>query len=517
MSDVRPDPNAFDDEGPTTLSRRPDDPGPAVLATDRPLDFVLGGAPDRQTHADDPRGHSLLEVHLTWNGTLIDTHHARRGVITGGEATGQRWRLLGQDVAWVPAPLALVLPFAPPMLSEVDTRPRADLPLSGEGVPTDGTLPLFRESSGAWEALLQPGWAATLESADGEVTEIPASSEASVLDIPDGAQLTVQVGALSLHARRVPASKKVLAANPLERLDYFFLGLLALGGTVAACATVLILLLPGAPESDYTALLDRTQVIVQPDMRPEDPPVFDKGAEGRSAERAKGEDGTRGEEVARDEPGAGAQDAPTDQEIVKDAGLLGALQDAGLREGFGGSVSDSVLEGIGFMHGKGVARGSGGLGDRNSGLGGGGRTDGIGGLGPKCPPGATCVGTGHVGNGPGGWEKRQAVLQIDTEETVMIGGIDPAQIDKVIKANLAKFRYCYQRQLQRDPTLRGKVVNRFTIAQDGTVSSTSTKASSVGSPAVDSCIASTMSRLQFPKPRGGGIAIVSYPFTFSAN
>ena len=73
-----------------------------------------------------------------------------------------------------------------------------------------------------------------------------------------------------------------------------------------------------------------------------------------------------------------------------------------------------------------------------------------------------------------------------------------------------------QRQLQRDPNLSGKSINRFVIARDGTVSSSATKVSTI-SPAVDACLEQTMARLQFPEPKGGGIAIVSYPFVFNVN
>lgn len=88
-------------------------------------------------------------------------------------------------------------------------------------------------------------------------------------------------------------------------------------------------------------------------------------------------------------------------------------------------------------------------------------------------------------------------------------------IDAVIKRNMNQIRYCYTRELTRQPSLAGKVTVKFVIAKDGTVSSSTTKASTMGSPAVESCMNGRFMRFQFPEPKGGGIVIVSYPFIFA--
>jgi len=54
----------------------------------------------------------------------------------------------------------------------------------------------------------------------------------------------------------------------------------------------------------------------------------------------------------------------------------------------------------------------------------------------------------------------------------------------------------------------------FTIGKTGSVSSAKVQKSSVGSQAVNSCLVSVFKRLKFPKPKGGGIVIVKYPFVF---
>ena len=81
--------------------------------------------------------------------------------------------------------------------------------------------------------------------------------------------------------------------------------------------------------------------------------------------------------------------------------------------------------------------------------------------------------------------------------------------------NLSQIRYCYQRELTKSPSLSGKVNVKFVIAKDGSVSSSTTKSSTLANPTVEGCINARFMRFTFPEPRGGGIVVVSYPFLFA--
>jgi TonB family protein len=81
---------------------------------------------------------------------------------------------------------------------------------------------------------------------------------------------------------------------------------------------------------------------------------------------------------------------------------------------------------------------------------------------------------------------------------------------------MSQIRYCYQRELTKNPGLKGRIVVKFVIAANGTVSKAYIKSSSMGSEGVESCIAGRFRRFKFPEPKGGGIVIVSYPFIFSS-
>ena len=98
---------------------------------------------------------------------------------------------------------------------------------------------------------------------------------------------------------------------------------------------------------------------------------------------------------------------------------------------------------------------------------------------------------------------------------IILGALDKSLIDAVLKRNMSQIRYCYQRELTNNPKLTGKIVVKFTIAADGTVSRAGIKSSSMGSKNVENCITGRFKRLKFPQPRGG-IVIVSYPFIFSS-
>ena len=177
-------------------------------------------------------------------------------------------------------------------------------------------------------------------------------------------------------------------------------------------------------------------------------------------------------------------------------------------------MSRDMMDGIGGMTGaRGIQMGTSGLGGRDGGLGGNDHSDSLGRLGTH---GRSAGETGYGERG-GDWERGpqgRGIRGIAGIPTVM-GSMDKALIDEVVKRNMNQIRYCYTREVSKHPNLGGKVTVKFVIGKDGTVASATTKASTVGSAAVDSCINGRFMRFQFPEPKGGGIVIVSYPFIFA--
>ena len=96
------------------------------------------------------------------------------------------------------------------------------------------------------------------------------------------------------------------------------------------------------------------------------------------------------------------------------------------------------------------------------------------------------------------------------------GGGDLANsfIDAVMKKAAGPVRDCYERELRKDPSLRGKVVGRFVIETDGTVQTAQISGTSLDRPTTEACIRELLLGLHFPVPRGGTV-VVSYPFLFA--
>jgi TonB family protein len=94
------------------------------------------------------------------------------------------------------------------------------------------------------------------------------------------------------------------------------------------------------------------------------------------------------------------------------------------------------------------------------------------------------------------------------------GSLDRELVRKVIQDNKSQVRACFESLLNQYPELNGKVQTQFTIGADGRVLEAKVAQSSTGSRELDACVASRVRLWQFPKPKGGGIVVVSYPFIF---
>ncbi len=122
----------------------------------------------------------------------------------------------------------------------------------------------------------------------------------------------------------------------------------------------------------------------------------------------------------------------------------------------------------------------------------------------------TGVGSGSGFNGKG------FDMSLGGDEAEAIGGLDKALIAAVVQANIGQIKHCYERQLIVDPNIFGKIVAQWTINKDGLVNTTSVKKSTMNSKPVENCILGKIKNWNFPKPKGGGQVIVSYPFLFKS-
>lgn len=95
------------------------------------------------------------------------------------------------------------------------------------------------------------------------------------------------------------------------------------------------------------------------------------------------------------------------------------------------------------------------------------------------------------------------------------GMLDKEIIRRVIRRHINEVKACYQRELSGDPELEGRIVVRFTIDGSGMVIASERVSSTMGNGIVEDCTVQAVKRWQFPKPIGGGMVIVTYPFALT--
>jgi len=120
-----------------------------------------------------------------------------------------------------------------------------------------------------------------------------------------------------------------------------------------------------------------------------------------------------------------------------------------------------------------------------------------------------------VGGGRGGMGGRGSPIpKVTIGQAQATGDLDKAIIRRYIQRNKRKIKNCYDRQLLVNSNLKGTVRSSFTIMPAGNViNSTATGVSG----SVSSCVAMVIGTIKFPKPKGGGVVNVKYPFRFSSN
>ncbi len=253
--------------------------------------------------------------------------------------------------------------------------------------------------------------------------------------------------------------------------------------------------------------------------------------EGEGA-RARGNEGLRGSRTAK--PGKDAQTAATRPSTQQGAGRGGTRSEepgVGNIESLKGFTSkfENLLAGGAEKLGKSGDRvkgyggfdtqGEGGLALSGKGSGGGGTQAVLGGLGNKGQGGGR-IGTGFGAVGKGnaivGGSTRVVLRTGDSDETVVMGAIDPAAVNAALAAHKDEFRFCYERELNAgSPKLRGTVYPSFVIGAQGAVTRAGIASSSLKNPGVEQCVVNVIRRIPFPSPRGGGIVEVRFRIEYS--
>jgi len=318
-------------------------------------------------------------------------------------------------------------------------------------------------------------------------------------------------------------------------------------GSIIALALFLLMIfaVPPDPKSLSLDLFNSDNRFVKflikpPEEKEEEIPEWLKAKkpeeQGGKGKRHKGEEGKMGKKTSKNKEGLYGLKGPKDnpdphlakklaEENAKNAGILGVLKQtegSHIASIFGrdsalGSDADNVLGGL-IGNQIGEAYGVGGLGLVGTGSGGGGTgegTIGLGNLGTIGKGGGGGNGSGY-GRGAGGLGGRRAHAPDVIPGTANVrGSLDKEIIRRIIRRHINEVKFCYEQELTKKPQLGGRIMVQFTIAASGQVIASVLQNSTMGNAKVENCTVQAVRRWEFPKPLGGGIVIVSYPFVLT--
>jgi hypothetical protein len=426
-----------------------------------------------------------------------------------------------------------VKPKAPVLVGET---PRCTMRI--EGLPMS-ELPVLRFDEGEYRFTFQRGMTGLVEDRAAKQTfsELVRAKKAAQdekvegaywIPVPRAGAVRAEIGSRLAIEARPKRPQRVKGAPPWERINYQFLNLFLILFFIQAGFIVAANNFPYDTDVVADDLFKNPSRMAKFIIKPPEPqpkvaaPKGEKqGDPGEMAEKHKGDEGQMGK---KDAPKTNARSAPkaidpNAKEIVKRTGLLGVLGrggSAGLSTVFGsGGLGGDLKGAVGNMFGPvvGDSYGLGGLGIRGSGKGGGGQgeTIGIGAIGTKGRGG----GTAGYGTGVGGLGKKgDRDVNVSTGPAQVMGSIDKELVRKVIQEHAAQIRYCYEQQLSVNPKLQGKVSVKWIINADGQATNPQIEgsATTLEDAKVHECMMSRITSWQFPKPKGGGIAVITYPW-----
>jgi hypothetical protein len=99
-------------------------------------------------------------------------------------------------------------------------------------------------------------------------------------------------------------------------------------------------------------------------------------------------------------------------------------------------------------------------------------------------------------------------------KTTTNGHLPPEVIQRVVRQNFGKFRFCYEAGLRENPALTGRVATRFVIDRNGAVTIAQDGGSDLPNQQVVQCVVRSFQSLSVPEPKDGMVT-VTYPITLT--
>jgi len=335
-----------------------------------------------------------------------------------------------------------------------------------------------------------------------------------VLPLNDSMKGRVAVGEVSLLFQFVtpppepprPELPPTIKGGALAGVDQFFFLILGVslfihfsGASFIACQPM-----PEERELSLDELPDRFAKVMMPVKVEKPPPPKEETAKADDKKEEKKDDSKKAEKKPMDE----AAKKAAMQKAVASKGLLKILGSSGSK----GSAFDDVLgNSTGGADIANALSGAGGVGVASAGDVG----------GPKGGGAGTAAGIGELGTSGGGnvgyGNKGDAAIRgrvADAAPEVDSADVDREALNRYVKARKAAIVACYEKELKRNPSMKGKVVVRFSISTSGRATDIEIEENSLGNDAVGACIKSIIRTWVFPFKPDSEVP-VAFPFVFS--
>jgi hypothetical protein len=347
-----------------------------------------------------------------------------------------------------------------------------------------------------------------------------------VLPLPEGSRGQLVLGGVSLFFQFVtPTPSPTKAELPPEMqgsawrsMDRMFFTILAASLFLHfSCAALIISAQPPPePELSLDQLDDRfARVFIPPTPeKPTPPRQTAQAAQGGTKDDKPKADGQDKAQAGASKP-SGPKDAATQHdEVVKKVAGKGLLRILGSSGSGKGAFSDVLGGSTGGGDIAEALAGAGGVGIATSGA-------PVGAGGPRGGGTGSVAGIGDLGTSGGG------NVDLGTKKEVQVSGrvssaapeVDSADVDRealarYVKVRLKAIQDCYEKELKRNPSLRGKVIMRFNILPSGKTGDIEIEENTLGNDAVASCIRTKIRGWVFPFKPDDEVP-VAYPFVFS--
>jgi hypothetical protein len=90
-------------------------------------------------------------------------------------------------------------------------------------------------------------------------------------------------------------------------------------------------------------------------------------------------------------------------------------------------------------------------------------------------------------------------------------------IESIIRRRQYRIRLCYERQLNFNSKLAGKIAMHFVIGAKGSVVKANISEDTMKNESVRNCVLDEVKSWIFPSPEGGTLVNVDYPFVFESS